>query len=58
VDVHGNIYAALVACAAVVRFDAVDRSQETIARYNVFAPDPEDPLFAPLEGTIIGAAPQ
>ena len=49
VDVHGNIYAALVACAAVVRFDAVDRSQETIARYNVFAPDPADPLFALLD---------
>jgi len=49
VDVHGNIYAALVACAAVVRFDAVDRSQETIARYNIFAPDPEDPLFALLD---------
>ena len=49
VDIHGNIYAALVACAAVVRFDAVDRSQETIARYNVFAPDPADPLFALLD---------
>lgn len=48
-DIHGNIYAALVACAAVVRFDAVDRSQETIARYNVFDPDPADPLFALLD---------
>ena len=50
VDVHGNIYAALVACAAVVRFDAVDRSQETIARYNLFDPNREaDPLFALLD---------
>jgi sugar lactone lactonase YvrE len=50
VDVHGNIYAALVACAAVVRFDAVDRSQETIARYNLFDPDrAADPLFALLD---------
>ncbi|HYN02979.1 MAG TPA: hypothetical protein VE359_11075 [Vicinamibacteria bacterium] len=50
VDVHGNIYAALVACAAVVRFDAVDRSQETIARYNLFDPNrADDPLFALLD---------
>ena len=50
VDVHGNIYAALVACAAVVRFDAVDRSQETIARYNLFDPNRDaDPLFALLD---------
>lgn len=49
VDVHGNIYAALVSCAAVVRFDAVDGSQETIARFNLFAPDPADLLFALLD---------
>ncbi len=43
-DVHGNVYIAMVTRNAVVRVNAEDQSQETIA---VFGSDPE--LFAPFD---------
>ena len=46
-DVHGNIYVAVVSRAAVVRLDAEDRTQETVAFFQ-FGP-PGLPLFAPLD---------
>jgi sugar lactone lactonase YvrE len=45
-DVHGNVYVALVTRLAVVRINAEDLSQETIA---VFRFDPNAPLLAPLD---------
>lgn len=45
-DVFGNVYVAVVSRIAVVRINAEDFSQETIAAY-LF--DPNDPLFAPLD---------
>ncbi|MBP1598189.1 MAG: hypothetical protein H6Q05_3566 [Acidobacteria bacterium] len=45
-DVHGNVYVALAAQCAIVRINAHDRSQETIAAL-LF--DPQDPLFAPFD---------
>ena len=45
-DVHGNVYVALAAQCAIVRIDADDRSQETIAAL-LF--DPQNPLFAPFD---------
>lgn len=41
-DVHGNVYIAVPSRAAIVRINAEDRSQETLAAY------PVDPLDAPL----------
>ena len=46
-DVHGNVYVALVSRAAVVRLNADDRSQETVAFFQ-FGP-PGLPLNAPLD---------
>lgn len=34
-DVHGNLYVAVLTRAAVVRIDAVDKSQETVAAFQV-----------------------
>ena len=45
-DVHGNIYVAMVTRLAVVRINAEDRSQETIAAFGF---DPDAPLFAPMD---------
>jgi len=45
-DVHGNVYVAMVTRAAVVRINAEDLSQETIA---AFLFDQNAPLFAPLD---------
>ncbi len=45
-DVYGNVYVAVVTRAAVVRINAENLSQETIA---VAGPDPNAPLFAPLD---------
>ena len=45
-DVHGNLYVTMVTRAAVVRINAEDHSQETIA---VLGPDLNAPLFAPLD---------
>ncbi len=41
-DVHGNVYVAVPTRSAIVRINAADRSQETIAVY------PQVPLDAPL----------
>ena len=41
-DVHGNVYIAVPSRGAIVRINADDRSQETLAAY------PVDPLDAPL----------
>ncbi len=46
-DVHGNVYVALVSRSAVVRLNADDRSQNTVAFFQ-FGP-PELPLNAPLD---------
>jgi SMP-30/Gluconolactonase/LRE-like region len=46
-DMHGHVYVALVSRAAVVRLNADDRSQETVAFFQ-FGP-PELPLNAPLD---------
>ena len=45
-DVHGNVYVALVAQSAIVRINADDKSQETIAALLL---DPQDALFAPFD---------
>jgi sugar lactone lactonase YvrE len=45
-DVHGNVYVTVVTRCAVVRINAEDLSQETVATF--FAP-PHDPLFALLD---------
>jgi hypothetical protein len=45
-DVHGNVYVTMVTRAAIVKINAEDFSQETVASY--FA-DPTGPLFAPLD---------
>jgi sugar lactone lactonase YvrE len=45
-DVHGNVYVTVVNRLAVVRINAEDLSQETIA---VLGPNPNDPLFAYLD---------
>ncbi len=45
-DVHGNVYVTVVTRAAVVRINAEDLSQETIA---TFLLDQNAPLFAPLD---------
>jgi hypothetical protein len=42
-DVHGNVYIAVVTRLAVVKIDADDFPQETIAVFN-----PNSPLWAPL----------
>jgi sugar lactone lactonase YvrE len=34
-DVHGNVYVAVVSRAAVVRIDAMDKSQETLAAFQI-----------------------
>jgi sugar lactone lactonase YvrE len=45
-DVHGNVYVAVVSQSAVVRINALDKSQETIAAFR----DPDSlPLYAPLD---------
>jgi sugar lactone lactonase YvrE len=41
-DVHGNVYIAVPSRSAIVRINAADRSQETVAAY------PDVPLDAPL----------
>ena len=41
-DVHGNVYIAVPSRSAIVRINADDRSQETVAAY------PDVPLDAPL----------
>jgi sugar lactone lactonase YvrE len=46
-DVHGNVYVALVSRGAVVRINADDRSQHSVA-YFQFGP-PDLPLSAPLD---------
>jgi sugar lactone lactonase YvrE len=46
IDVHGNIYVVLFGHCAVVRINADDKSQETIAALLL---DPQNPLFAPLD---------
>ena len=46
-DVHGNVYVAVVSRAAVVRINADDRSQETVAALLLGAPGPPQP--APLD---------
>jgi sugar lactone lactonase YvrE len=46
-DVHGNVYVAVVTRAAVVRIDAEGMYQETIA---TFGDDENEPLFARLDG--------
>lgn len=46
IDVHGNIYVPVVSRSAVVRINADEGIQETVAAY-LF--DPGDPLFAPLD---------
>jgi sugar lactone lactonase YvrE len=46
-DVHGNLYVAVVSRSAVVRLDADDRTQETVAFFQ-FGP-PNLPLNAPLD---------
>lgn len=46
VDVHGNVYVAVVTRLAVVRIDATDRSQETLGVYTFL---PEVPFLAPLD---------
>ena len=46
-DVHGNVYVTVVTRAAVVRINAEDLSQETIA---VAGLPTDAPLFAPLAG--------
>jgi hypothetical protein len=45
-DVFGNIYVAVVSRLAVVRINAEDLSQETVATYLT---DPGNPLFASLD---------
>lgn len=45
-DVFGNLYVAVVTRSAVVRIDAEDLSQETVA---VFSLNSTDPLYAPLD---------
>ena len=48
-DVHGNVYIASPSRLAVVRINAADRSQETIAVFNPLQPDvPQAPLDAPF----------
>jgi hypothetical protein len=48
-DVHGNLYVAVLTRSAVVRLNAVDKSQETIAAFQVVAHDsvPNAPLDFP-----------
>jgi sugar lactone lactonase YvrE len=46
-DVHGNVYVAVVSRAAVVRINALDKSQETLAAF-IFPPS-GSPLSAPLD---------
>jgi sugar lactone lactonase YvrE len=51
-DVHGNVYIAVPSRNAVIRIDASDRSQKTIAVYPVLSPDaPFALLDAPLSLT-------
>jgi sugar lactone lactonase YvrE len=45
-DVHGNAYVAIVSHSAIVRIDAKDKSQETIAALLL---DPDNPKFAPFD---------
>jgi hypothetical protein len=45
-DVHGNVYIAVLSRLAVVRINARDLSQETIALFDF---NPNDPLFARLD---------
>jgi sugar lactone lactonase YvrE len=45
-DVHGNAYVPVVSRVAVVRINAEDMSQETIATYSF---NPNEPLLAPLD---------
>ena len=45
-DVFGNVYVAVVSRLAIVKIHAADFSQETVAAY---LPNPNDPLFAPLD---------
>ena len=48
-DVHGNVYIASPSRLAVVRINAADRSQETIAAFNPLQADvPQAPLDAPF----------
>jgi len=46
-DVHGNVYVAVVSRSAVVRINALDKSQETIAAF--LLPPSGSPLYAPLD---------
>jgi len=45
-DVHGNLYVAVLTRSAVVRIDLLDKSQETVAAFRV--PDTL-PLYAPFD---------
>jgi sugar lactone lactonase YvrE len=46
-DLNGNVYVAVVSRSAVVRINALDKSQETIAAYVL--PPSGSPLYAPLD---------
>lgn len=46
-DVHGDVYVAVVSRCAVVRIDAETRAQETVAAFRFGAPGPPQP--APLD---------
>ena len=47
-DVHGNLYVAVLTRSAIVRINLLDRSQETVAAFRV--PDTL-PLYAPFDFT-------
>jgi sugar lactone lactonase YvrE len=46
-DVHGNVYVAVVSRSAVVRINALDKTQETVAAF--LLPTSGSPLYAPLD---------
>jgi sugar lactone lactonase YvrE len=45
-DVHGNVYVAVVTQHAIVRINRTDKSQETVAAFSF---NPQDPLFASFD---------
>ncbi len=48
-DVHGNAYIAVPSRLAVIRINAADKSQQTLAVFNPYWPDgPQAPLDAPF----------
>jgi sugar lactone lactonase YvrE len=46
-DVHGNVYVAVVSRSAVVRINALDKAQETVAAF--LSPPSSSFLYAPLD---------